>query len=271
MFFGLKQDVDGRVLRAKSNASRGHDDVGRCGQHSHNVMAGFMPAIHVLLHKWTLARATGPPQHFDHWPASSGPTRLISVLSQFAIRTEAWCTQKAQAMDSAAGSSLPEMRVPDGTGGGASRMPPTSGWPSTPISARPATRPGITCCRRPRGSCPAAGPRSLPRPRDPIISGTGMAIPRCRIPTYRADTTRNALGWSRKTTPQEVLAERNQATKDYLNEQDAIRDRTAEAARRAPGAGRGRAEKSAHRRHRPSKARPRSRHPAVRKAKSRSS
>lgn len=31
----------------------------------------------------------------------------------------------------------------------------------------------------------------------------------------------------RKTTPQEVLAERNQATKDYLIEQDAIRDRTA--------------------------------------------
>ena len=31
----------------------------------------------------------------------------------------------------------------------------------------------------------------------------------------------------RKTTPQEVLAERNQATKDYINEQDAIRDRTA--------------------------------------------
>ena len=31
----------------------------------------------------------------------------------------------------------------------------------------------------------------------------------------------------RKPTPADVQAERNQATKDYINEQDAIRDRTA--------------------------------------------
>ena len=153
-------------LRAgNSRFAQGHDDVGRYGQ----PLPTSWPALcrpSTSCFPITLARPR-PPQHFDHWPASSGPTRLISVLSrsQFGRRRGAAKRQGSRP------AALPEMRVPDGTGGGHPACHRPADGQAHLSLARPATRPGITCCRRGRGNSPTSG---LPRS---AIKVAGMAVP----------------------------------------------------------------------------------------------